>query len=83
MKSGMAIPLQSIGTMDELAALPLKSMVREVLRPRPAAADNGGVWERRRSGWHQISGSVNRAQVNMPALPVHLLWHPKWGELLR
>jgi hypothetical protein len=81
MKSGMAIPLQSIETAAELAALPLKSMVREIFRPRPAAADNGAVWERRRSGWHQISGSTSSAQ-KAPALPVRLLWHPKWRELL-
>lgn len=82
MKSGMAIPLQSIETADDLAALPLKSMVREVFRPRPTAADNGGVWERRRSGWHQIPGSARRPPLSMPTLPVRLLWHPKWGELL-
>lgn len=78
----MVIPLQSIETADVLAALPLKSMVREVFRARPAAADHGGVWERRRSGWHQISGSAHRPPMSVPALPVRLLWHPKWGELL-
>jgi hypothetical protein len=82
MKSGMAIPLQSIATADELAALPLKSMVREMFRHRPTAADNGGVWERRRSGWQQISGSAQRPPLTAPALPVRLLWHPKWRELL-
>jgi hypothetical protein len=82
MKSGMAIPLQSIGTAAELAALPLQSMVREVFRPRPAAADKGGVWERRRSGWRQISGATTSPPPSAPALPVRLLWHPKWRELL-
>ncbi|WIM88020.1 hypothetical protein PT015_00335 [Candidatus Mycobacterium wuenschmannii] len=78
----MAIPLQSIETVDELAALPLKSMVREMFRRRSAAADNGSVWERRRSGWHQISGIESSPPVDQPALPVRLLWHPKWREIL-
>lgn len=82
MKTGMAIPLQRIDTCDELAALPLKSMVREVLQRRPFAADHGGVWERRRSGWNQISGSTTQPPHEAPALPVRLLWHPKWRELL-
>jgi hypothetical protein len=77
----MAIPLQSIETPDELSALPLKSMVREFRQRRPSAADNGGVWERRRSGWNQISGSTSHPPPEAPALPVRLLWHPKWREL--
>jgi hypothetical protein len=78
----MAIPLQAIETADGLAALPLKSMVREMFRQRPTAADNGGTWERRRSGWHQISGSAHQPPLTGPALPVRLLWHPKWRDLL-
>lgn len=82
MKSHMAIPLQSIDSRDELASLPLLSVVREGFNQSPFGADYGGVWERRRSGWKHLSGNVSDASSHGPSLPVWLLWHPRWRELL-
>lgn len=77
----MALPLQPIETPTELAALPLRSLVRELFKHSPAATDQGVVWERRRTGWLQISGSDGQSR-KQPSLPVRLLWHPRWREVL-
>lgn len=81
-KSSMALPLQPINTKDELTALPLRALVREVPSQPISVADTGRTWERRRAGWHQISGFTSESPRTTPTLPVRLLWHPKWREVL-
>lgn len=78
----MAIPLQLLETQDELAALPLRSLIREMAHAQQSGGDIGGVWEKRRAGWQLISGGSSQCKHTAPALPARLLWHPKWRELM-
>jgi hypothetical protein len=73
---------RTITTVEQLAALPFLSIIREIFKPSPGSGiDYGGVYERRTSGWHAIAGVYSRGLDNgAPRLSVLVIWNPEWAN---
>lgn len=67
-----------IETQEQLDSLPFLAIIREVFKPSPGrGVDYGGVYERRTSGWHPISGTYrDPADNGAPKLPCRVLYNP-------